>query len=151
MASGTGHFDDLGNPCLKFHLCGVAHEEPGLEFTGIIDTGFTGFIQLPLASAFSLRLPLATTAAYTLADGSQGAYLIALAKTTFAEKKVVGAVSLTPGSQDVLIGMGFLRQFKLGMIMLKDVVVMIDEEELEQIQRDRKAKSASSEITSDVD
>ena len=77
--------------------------------------------------------------------------MIALAKTTFAEKKVVGAVSLAPGSQDILIGMGFLRQFKLGMIMLKDIVVMIDEEELEQIQRDRKAKSASSEITSDTD
>ena len=75
--------------------------------------------------------------------------MVALAKTTFAEKKVVGAVSLTPGSQDILIGMGFLRQFKLGMIMLKDSVVMIDEEELEQIQRDQQDKAASSEITPD--
>ena len=44
MTSGAGHFDSLGNPSLKFHLCGIAHEEPGLEFEGIIDTGFTGFI-----------------------------------------------------------------------------------------------------------
>ena len=51
MTSGAGHFDSLGNPSLKFHLCGIAHEEPGLEFEGIIDTGFTGFIQLPLQHA----------------------------------------------------------------------------------------------------
>ena len=44
MTSGAGHFDSLGNPCLKFHLCGVAHDLPGLEYVGIIDTGFTGFI-----------------------------------------------------------------------------------------------------------
>jgi len=35
----AGHFDSLGNPCLKFHLCGVAHDPPGLEFEAIIDTG----------------------------------------------------------------------------------------------------------------
>ncbi|MBI3048058.1 MAG: hypothetical protein HYY76_07070 [Acidobacteria bacterium] len=133
MASGVGHFDNLGNPSLKFHLCGVAHKEPGLEFEGIIDTGFTGFIQLPLQHAFSLKLPLEGTASYTLADGNQTACLIALAKTTFAGKTVVGAVTLAPGSQDILVGMGFLRQFKLGMIMVKSVIVLIDEEELEKI------------------
>jgi len=138
MASGAGHFDNLGNPCLKFHLCGVAHKEPGLEFEGIIDTGFTGFIQLPLQHAFSLKLPLEGTSSYTLADGSQTACLIVLAKTTFAGKMVVGAVSLAPGSQDILVGMGFLRQFKLGMIMVKNIVVLIDEEELEQIELKQK-------------
>ncbi len=59
--------------------------------------------------------------------------LIALAKTTFAGKMVVGAVTLAPGSQDILVGMGFLRQFKLGMIMVKNTVFLIDEEELQKI------------------
>ena len=131
MASGVGHFDSLGNPSLKFHLCGVIHQEPGLEFEGIIDTGFTGFIQLPLQHAFSLKLPLEGTASYTLADGNQTACLIALAKTTFAGKKVIGAVTLAPGSQDILVGMGFLRQFKLGIIMVKDKIILLDEEELD--------------------
>ena len=111
MASGAGHFDSLGNPCLKFHLCGVAHEEPGLEYDGIIETGFTGFIQLPLQHAFSLKLPLEGTASYTLADGTQTACLIALAKTTFGGKTVNGA----------------------GMIMVKNVVFLLDEDELEKI------------------
>ena len=143
MASGAGHFDSLGNACLKFHLCGVAHKEPGLEYEGIIDTGFTGFIQLPLQYAFSLKLPLEGTASYTLADGTQTACLIALAKTTFGGKTVTGAVTLAPGSQDILVGMGFLRQFKLGMIMVKNFVFMLDEEELEKIQQQQKASATS--------
>ena len=56
---------------------------------------------------------------------------------------VIGAVSLAPGSQDILIGMGFLRQFKLGIIMVKNSVLLIDQEELEKIeqqqQKDEKA------------
>src|SRR5436853_3023007 len=116
MSSGAGHFDSLGNPCLKFHLCGIVHDQPGLEYEGIIDTGFTGFIQLPLHHAFSLKLPLEGTASYTLADGTQTACLTALAQTTFGGKMVLGVVTLAPGSQDILVGMGFLRQFKLGIL-----------------------------------
>lgn len=138
MSSGVGHFDSLGNPSLKFHLCGVIHKEPGLEFEGILDTGFTGFIQLPIQHAFSLKLPLESTASYTLADGSQTACLIALARTTFAGKAVTGAVTLAPGSQDILVGMAFLRQFKLGIIMVKNTIVFIDEEELEQMEQKQK-------------
>lgn len=145
MASGPGHLDQLGNACLKFHLCGVIHEEPGLEFIGIIDTGFTGFIQLPIQHAFSLKLPLEATASYTLADGSQTACLTALARTTFAGQMKVGAVTLVPGSKDILIGMGFLRQFKLGLLLFKKTVMLIDEAEIEKLGQDRqKAQAVSS-------
>lgn len=147
MPSGAGHFDNLGNACIKFHLCGVVHKAPGLEYEGIIDTGFTGFIQLPLQYAFSLKLPLEGTASYTLADGTQGACLVALARTTFAGKTVTGAVTLAPGSQDILVGMAFLRQFKLGMIMVKSQVVMINEEELDDIgKKQKKDEEAASEV-----
>src|SRR3954454_15031300 len=122
MTSGAGHFDSLGNPCLKFHLCGVAHDPPGLEFEAIIDTGFSGFIQLPLQHAFSLKLPLEGTASYILADGSRGTSLTALATTTFEGQTIVGVVTLTPGTQDILVGMSFLRQFKLGLMIVKDTV-----------------------------
>ena len=138
MPSGTGHLDQLGNACLTFHLCGVIHEEPGLEFTGIIDTGFTGFIQLPLQHAFSLKLPLEGTASYTLADGTQTTCLMALAKTTFAGKTHVGAVTLAHGSQDILIGMGFLRQFRLGLVIFMKSVVLLDETEAGKLEEDRK-------------
>ena len=127
MTSGAGHFDRLGNPCLKFHLCGVAHDPPGLEFEAIIDTGFSGFIQLPMQHAFSLKLPLEGTSSYVLADGSRGTSLTALAHTTFGGTTVLGVVSLTPGSLDVLVGMDFLRRFKLGLIMTRGTIVLTDE------------------------
>ncbi|MEA2415242.1 MAG: hypothetical protein QOI58_1899 [Thermoanaerobaculia bacterium] len=128
MTSGTGHFDSLGNPRLKFHLCGVAHDPPGLEFEAIIDTGFSGFIQLPMQHAFSLKLPLEGTSSYVLADGTRGTSLTALAHTTFGRTTVLGVVSLTPGSLDVLVGMDFLRRFKLGLIMTKGTIVLSDDD-----------------------
>ena len=148
MGSGAGHYDSGGNPCIKFHLCGVAHKEPGLEFEGVIDTGFTGFIQLPIHHAFSLKLPLEGTASYTLADGSPLVCLTALAVTTFQGKKETGAVTLAFGSNDILIGLGFLRQFKLGMILFKNFVFMVDEEEVQKFQEEqeklqKQAKPAS--------
>lgn len=127
MTSGAGHFDSLGNPCLKFHLCGVAHDPPRLEFEAIIDTGFSGFIQLPMQHAFSLKLPLEGTSSYVLADGSRGTSLTALAHTTFGGTTVLGVVSLTPGSLNILVGMDFLRRFNLGLIMTKGTIVLSDE------------------------
>ena len=70
---GLGSYDEQGNACLKFHLCGVRHDPPGVEYTGIIDTGFTGFLQIPIATAFELALPLEGTTSVTLADGSTSA------------------------------------------------------------------------------
>ncbi len=142
MTSGVGHFDSQGNPCLKFHLCGVAHAEPGLEFEGIIDTGFTGFIQLPVQHAFSLKLPLEGTSSYVLADGSKGTSLTALAKTSYCGKTRIGVVSLAFGSQDILIGMGFLRQFKLGIVMVTGMIVLLDEEEIARFTREKVERAA---------
>ena len=133
MASGAGHFDQQGNACVKFNLCGVAHDLPGPEYEGIIDTGFTGFIQLPFHHAFALKLPLEGTHSYTLADGSQGTAILALARVSFNGKSATGAVSLSAGSADILLGMDFLRQLGLGIIILKGTVVLLDEDALEKI------------------
>ncbi len=145
MASGQGHFDEQGNVCLKLHLCGVAHAQPGVEFTGILDTGFTGFIQLPMQHAFSLKLPLEGTATYTLADGSSATCLTALAQTEFAGKTQTGLVTLAMGSKDILIGMGFLRQFELGVIIFAGNVYFLDEEAAQDmVNEDIAAESGAS-------
>lgn len=129
---GIGFFDQQGNACLKFHLCGVNHDEPGLEFSGIIDTGFTGFLQVPIQHAFSLGLPLNGTVSATLADASQVTCLTALGRTTFAKQTLVGVVMLEFQSQDILIGMDFLRQFKASLVIAKGHVVLFDEDWIEK-------------------
>ncbi len=47
----TGYFDQLGHPRLKLNICGFRDQHPGKKFEALIDTGFTGFIQLPLPVA----------------------------------------------------------------------------------------------------
>src|SRR5580658_1586626 len=141
MTSGAGHFNAGGHPSLKFHLCGVVHPAPGLEFEGVLDTGFTGFIQLPIQHAFSLKLPLEGTAQYTLADGSSATCLTALASTTFCAKSVVGVVTLAQGAQHILVGMGFLRQFKMGILMLSNNIAFIDEEDLAEMARQQEERA----------
>lgn len=137
----VGFFDKQGNACLKFHLCGVVHQEPGLEFQGIIDTGFTGFIQLPIQHAFSLKLPLDGTVTVTLADGSSTVCLTVLAKTTFDGETQLGVVSLEAGSQDVLIGMDFLRKFRKSVIITKNEVILLEEDWLDKVRATAAAPS----------
>ena len=125
---GIGHFDEQGNACLNFYLRGVRHEDPGLEYTGIIDTGFTGFIQLPIQYAFSLSLPLEGTTTVTLADGSSLAVLTALGRATLLERTEVGVVMLSVSSNEILLGMDFLRRFEQALVVshTRGVVIIDD-------------------------
>ena len=127
MTAGSGHYDTQGNACLTFHLCGVRHEPPGIELTGIIDTGFTGFLQLPLAKAIELALPLEGTTTVTLADGSTAAKLLATGKVEFDGAQQDGTVIVEFGSSEILIGMDFLRRFGRALVVSRTAVLLIDE------------------------
>ena len=129
-AVGIGHYDKRGNACLKLHIHGVKHEPPGVEFEAIIDTGFTGFIQLPLSVAISLSLPLEGTNSVTLADGSSLVMLTALAKVTLLSRTEIGVVLLSMSSKDILVGMDFLRRFERTLVVSKKIGVALLEEDL---------------------
>ncbi len=130
MLIATGHFDKLGNPCLSFKLAGVFQVLPGIDFEGIIDTGFTGFLALPIVRAFSLGLPLYGTTSAVLADGSTATCLTALAKMTVGQITKQGIAMLNWASSDVLLGMDFLRTFQLSLFMTKDKIILLDEDAL---------------------
>jgi|SRR5208283_1932626 len=111
MPIKTGFLDNTGSPRLKISLSGVLSQEPQ-EFEVIIDTGFTGFVSMPLFQAFPLGLPLFGTTGVILADGTQAFKLTALGTTHLGEENNLGVIILEPTSSDVLIGMDFLRTFK---------------------------------------
>ena len=113
-----------------FHLCGVRHAPPGIEYTGIIDTGFTGFVQLPLAVAIELALPLEGTTSVMLADGSTAAKLTAQAQATLLEESEVGIVIIEFHSPEILVGMDFLRRFRRGLIVSRQVIGLVPEQDL---------------------
>jgi predicted aspartyl protease len=88
---------------------GVKHDPPGVEFEAIIDTGFTGFIQLPLPKALSLSLPLEGTNSVILADESSLVMLTALAQVTLLGRTEVGVVLLSMSSKDITCWDGFFE------------------------------------------
>jgi predicted aspartyl protease len=131
MKHGAGYFDPNGNPCLKFHLCGINHPPPGIEFTGIIDTGFTGCLHVPMQHAFALGLPLHGTAAYSLANDSKMMCLLTQGMVTFAGETLGIVVSLEHESKDILIGMDFLRRFGLSLMVGQTAIHLFDAEYIE--------------------
>ena len=128
MLVATGSFDN-GTPSLKFSLGGVGGEK---EFTAVIDTGFSGFVSMPMIQAFPLGLPLYGTTTVTLADGKSQAKLVAHGKAQLSDKIQFGLVILEGGSSDVLIGVDFLRRFGLALLVMKARIALYDEEQMQQ-------------------
>ena len=122
-----GHYDQAGHACLKVHLCGVRHPPPGVEYEVMIDTGFSGFIQIPIIHAIALRLPLEGTQTLQLANGEQISAFTALVRTTLATRETVGVAVLSP-SDTFLVGMDFLRQFERLLVISKNWIGLIDED-----------------------
>ena len=100
MAEWTGSFGSSGSPELKVKISGMVGD--GVEFTAIIDTGFTGFLSMPLVAAFPLGLLLFGTMNLVLADGSTSFRLTAYGSISVEAEKKSGIIVLEPASGEVL-------------------------------------------------
>ncbi len=121
----TGYFSKSGSPALKVKVKGPFGQ--GVEFEGVLDTGFTGFISMPLLSALPLGLILYGTVSVELADGSKSVKLTARGMAEMEGESEVGVVVLEPNSSEVLIGMAFLRLFKRALLLSQNKVYLVDE------------------------
>lgn len=133
MPNWTGFLDNTGTPRLRIAIKGPF--SPSQEFDAIIDTGFSGFLSMPLVQAFPLGLILYGTTTVILADGSTSDKLAAQGMVQMTGVMEIGLVILEPGSSDVLIGMEFLRAFKMSLFVYpgKPMVSLVDEAALEAI------------------
>jgi predicted aspartyl protease len=133
MLVATGFFDNLGNPSIKMAIAGVftAGQQP-LEFDAIIDTGFSGFISMPLMKAFPLGLPLFGTTNVVFADGQQHAKLLASGIAKINNTSKTGLVILEPASTDILVGMDFLRTFEVGLHITSTTIELYDEKAMKK-------------------
>ncbi len=98
----------------------------------MIDTGFTGFLMLPLVSAFPLALTLFGTTTYTLADGSQSPKLLAQGTVDLEGEQTVGFIVLEGNaSSGPLLGMDFLKRSNKMLLVGKTGVFLFDEGEID--------------------
>ena len=129
MASQTGSLDKAGSPRIKVHIKGV-FSTPATEVEALIDTGFTGFISMPMVQAFPLGLPLVGTSSFVLADNSTATNLLAFGLAWMGtETPQGGLIVLQYRAGDVLLGMDFLRIMKkaLAVAPLGGTVSLVDD------------------------
>ena len=128
----TGSFNSSGSPVIKIAVYGI-FEQSKQEFDAIVDTGFSGFLSMPIVLAFPLGLVLTGTTTTILADGSQSFKLTALGKVVLGDKTEIGLILLNTGSSDILIGMEFLKIFQRTLMISSESFVLFENEELRKV------------------
>jgi predicted aspartyl protease len=111
----TGYLDANGDPYLEIEIANPLGWKSKLQC--LIDTGFTGFLSVPILEAFPIGLLLVGTMPVTLADGSVQYKLMCLGSAGVGAEAKVGVVLIEPGSKQALLGMEFLRQFQKRLVI----------------------------------
>ena len=107
MATLRGSLDSSDSPFVTIAVS--APSEPSQFVDALIDTGFTGFVQLPERRARELGLPLRAVSKAQYADGRIGTIPLAWAKVTLGSDAQEGFVHIQSGSDEVIIGVEPLR------------------------------------------
>lgn len=120
----AGAFDEAGSPTIKIRVSG---DRGSRDYAATIDTGFTGFVALPLVEIVPLGLSTDPGAASVmLGDGTIIENLVARGSVILGSHLAVGTILLDETSADVLIGMAFLRAFAVTLIVTDKIVALCD-------------------------
>ena len=111
----TGSFDSSGCPTIEIEVSGPVTNPK--RFAVMVDTGFSGFLLLPLLEAFPVGLILTGTTTVVLADGSQQIKLTCIGQVGFAGRSEIGLVIIEPQNTQALVGMEFLKKFRQRLIV----------------------------------
>jgi len=121
-----GGFESSGSPIIAIRVAGPSGSK---TYWAVIDTGFTGFVELPLIEMVDLGLKSQGATNVMLGDGSVITNLLSSADVHLGNQIENGTVLLADNSSGVLIGMAFLREFKKSLILTNSAVVLYDEHE----------------------
>jgi predicted aspartyl protease len=121
-----GGFDSTGSPIIAIRVQGSSGSK---TYQAVVDTGFTGFVELPLFEMVELGLKTEGAANVMLGDGSVVTNYLSTAAVHLATQVESGTILLAESSSGVLIGMAFLREFKKSLILTNSAVVLYDEDE----------------------
>lgn len=121
MASSTPPqaFPVHGNasPIIRIAVGGLLGVPEPNELEAIFDTGFTGFLCLPLATGISMHLNLWGIKPSVLADGSKIYNLVCIGKARFLGQEKLGEITLMPTGSDCIVGMEFVNVFGVEVLL----------------------------------
>lgn len=103
------YFDQSSHPLVEITVSGL---EKTATFPALIDTGFDGYLSLPLTIALPLGLKLAYHTSITLADGSIKEELLFEAKVKLGNKWQETPIFINRGSL-ALLGTRLLENSKV--------------------------------------
>lgn len=104
-----GIIRETGTPILTLKVLGKEGSEATVE--GVLDTGFDGFLCLPIPVAVSLGLELIDVTRTELADGTIVEDELVFAAQTEWDGALMDVDVLLTRSEDVLIGTAFLKEY----------------------------------------
>ncbi|MBC8264866.1 MAG: hypothetical protein H8E47_12170 [Anaerolineales bacterium] len=99
-----GSIDEYGHCWVLVTIVGLRQE---ISVEAILDTGFDGWVCLPMRLAIQLGLELCGFQTVELADGTQKEELVFSGEVIFGNKRDEVDISLTSGG-DTLVGIGLL-------------------------------------------
>lgn len=110
------------------------------QFDVVVDTGFNGFLMMSAAHAVHHGFAPGPSLVGVMADGSQVPLSTALANVGFAKRSHQGMVTLVPNDVTCLVGIDFLRVFKLALIVTNEQIWLMDEPDFERVALNSGAK-----------
>jgi clan AA aspartic protease len=124
MATLYGSLDSSHSPLVTIAVS--APSGPSHFVDALIDTGFTGFVQLPERRARELGLTLRAVSEAQYADGRTGTIPLAWAKVTLGPDVQEGFVHIQSGSDEVIVGVELLRIFqKIFVLSIAESLVLL--------------------------
>jgi predicted aspartyl protease len=109
------YFDKDGRPTVDIEVSNPLGWKK--RISALMDTGFDGFLSLPISEAFPIGLMLRGTVSVTLADGSKQLNLYCLGTLHFDGDHHDGVMIVEWSSDTALVGMEFLRSFNRRLIV----------------------------------
>ncbi|HZK77101.1 MAG TPA: hypothetical protein VFD13_09350 [Candidatus Kapabacteria bacterium] len=126
MADWVGWFDDNGSPRLT--IAASVQGTQDVPCGALIDTGFTGFLSMPIKFLTGIPVIIEDIKTLRLADGSRIIRLQSRAKITVENESIEGIAYLEPEGQEVLLGTTFLELSKRVLVLFppEQKVIMLE-------------------------
>lgn len=130
-----GVIDDSGIPKLQIGICKDVHDLPQGNFLGeaYLDTGFTGFAQIPIALARQLDLDVWGTAKVRVADNREVPVQIRQAVVMLNGQPKDGYFYVSETLPVILLGMDFLRIFQCSLVVSASYAYVIPSAHLDPL------------------